>query len=119
MSELDRCRRWIEAALEHNGGTHLFEDVVEALQEGRMQLWPAPSGCLVTEIQVYPRKRVLNVFLAGGTLDQLDDMTADVSRWAQAQGCDFATMYGRPGWARVLDKRGWTHLFTVMRKELG
>ena len=49
MTELERCRVWIEAALEYGGGTHLFEDIAEAISEGRMQLWPAKDSCIVTE----------------------------------------------------------------------
>ena len=35
MTELQRCRQWIEAALEYSGGTHLYEDVVTAVVEGK------------------------------------------------------------------------------------
>ena len=59
---IERCRPWIEAALEYSGGTHTFEDISEGIQDGRMQLWPATRGCIVTEIVVYPRKKYLNVF---------------------------------------------------------
>ena len=60
LSELERCRGWIDAALEYGGGTHIYEDIVEAIVEGRMQLWPAKDSCLITEIIVYPRKKVLH-----------------------------------------------------------
>jgi hypothetical protein len=42
--ELERCRPWIEAAMEYSGGTHEFEDIVQALIDGRMQFWPAAWG---------------------------------------------------------------------------
>ena len=71
IDELARCRPWIEAALEYSGGTHDFIDVAEGLHKGTMQLWPAPKGCIVTEIVVYPKKKLLNVFLGGGELDQI------------------------------------------------
>ena len=35
-SELNRCRPWIEAALEYSGGTHYFEDIVEGIVSGRI-----------------------------------------------------------------------------------
>ena len=84
--ELERCRPWIEAALEYSGGTHDFIDVAEGIYKGTMQLWPTPRGCIVTEIVVYPRKKVLNVFLGGGELDQILEMHEDVIAWAKAQG---------------------------------
>jgi hypothetical protein len=64
---VEKCKEWIEAALEYSGGTHTIEDVEDAIRSGRMQLWPAERACAVTEIVVYPRKTVLHVFLGGGT----------------------------------------------------
>ena len=71
VNELERCRPWIEAALQYTGGTHEFEDIVDGIRSSRMQLWPSKRGCIVTEIVIYPRKKVLNLFLAGGELDQI------------------------------------------------
>ena len=115
--ELSRCRGWIEDALEYCNGTHIFEDVVKAIAESRMQLWPAPRGCMVTEIVVYPRKKVLNIFLAGGELDQLLDMNEDITAWAKAQGCTGGTMIGRVGWKKVLEPMGWKLMHSCYAKE--
>ena len=116
--ELARCRPWIEAALEYSGGTHNFDDVAEALESGKMQLWPAPKGCIVTEIVVYPRKKVLNVFLGAGELDQLMDMHKDVIAWSKAQGCVAVTITGRHGWKKPLTKHGWKPLHASYVKEI-
>ena len=62
MTELERCRVWIEAALEYSGGTHIYEDVVTAIVEGKMQLWPAEKSCWVTEITVYHERRCFMCF---------------------------------------------------------
>ena len=107
VNELDRCKPWLEAALEYGGGTHTFDDIVKGVQEGRMQLWPAPRGCIVTEIVVYPRVKAINIFLAGGELDQILDMDEDVKAWARDQGCTQAHMSGRLGWKKPLAPLGW------------
>lgn len=117
VNEIERCKPWIEAALEYSGGTHTFEDIEKGIQESRMQLWPAPRGCIVTEIVVYPRKKYLNVFLAGGELDQILDMDTDVKAWAKQHGCDAAMMSGRIGWKKPLAKLGWEVLQTHFVKE--
>ena len=117
QTELERCRPWIEAALEYSGGTHLFEDVEAGLMSGVMQLWPSPKGCIVTEIVVYPRKKVLNVFLGGGDLDQILDMHSDVIAWSKAQGCEALMMTGRFGWKKPLEKHGWKTLHCSYVKE--
>ena len=117
VNELERCRPWIEAALEYSGGTHNFEDVAEGIIQGNMQLWPSPRGCIVTEIVVYPRKKVLNVFLGGGKLDQLLDMHNDVTAWAKSYGCEALTITGRFGWKKPLNAHGWKPLHDSFQKE--
>jgi hypothetical protein len=107
ISELERCRPWIEDALKYCNGTHSYEDVVQSISKGMMQLWPAPRGCMVTEIVIYPRKKVLNIFLAGGELDQLLDMNSDMNAWAKEQGCTGGSLTGRVGWKKVLEPMGW------------
>jgi hypothetical protein len=93
--------------LEYSGGTHTFSDVVNGLNKGVLQLWPTPRGCIVTEIVVYPKKKVLNVFLGGGELDQILDMHKDVMDWAKVQGCTALSMSGRSGWKKPLKEHGW------------
>lgn len=117
IDELTRCRAWIEAALEYSGGTHIFEDIVDGLASGKMQLWPAPKGCIVTEIVVYPRKKVLNIFLGGGKLEQIMDMHKDVIAWAKAQDCEALTMHGRFGWKKPLAEYGWKPMHMSFSKE--
>lgn len=118
INEMDRCRKWIEDALEYSGGTHTFQDIADGVAEGRMQLWPAPRGCIVTEIVVYPRKKYLNLFLAGGELDQLLDMNESITAWAKQWGCDGGMMSGRSGWKKPLEKLGWKVMHVHYVKEL-
>lgn len=117
MTELERCKPWIEAALEYAGGTHLFEDIEEMLGRGVLQLWPAPKGCIITEIIAFPRKRVLNVFLGGGELEQIMEMHKDVISWAKAQNCEALTMSGRMGWIKPLKAQGWKRQHAAYIKE--
>jgi len=118
VSEPERCRPWIEGALAYSGGTHDFDDIAAGIETGRFQLWPAPDGCLVTEIINYPKKRVLNVFLAGGKMAQIIDMNDAVCAWGKAHGCDTITINGRPGWAKVAAPFGWKPIFTALEKDL-
>jgi len=118
INVLEHCRPWIEAALEHSNGTHEYEDIVEGLIRGRYQLWPAPEGCIVTEILTFPRRKILNIFLASGNLNQILVMHDDLYDWAKARGCDGGMMTGRPGWERVLEKDGWKRKWVTMTKDI-
>ena len=76
-------RVMLEAALEFAGGTHLFEDIVEAVGEGRMHFWPAEKSCVVTEVVCYPRARAIHIFLAAGDLMEIKDMDERADRLRQ------------------------------------
>ena len=118
INELERCKVWIENALLYSGGTHDFVDVVDAVLEGRMQLWPAEDACMVTEISVYPKKKILHGFLAGGNMKRIEEMRGDAEEWAKLQGCSAVSIAGRAGWERVFKKYGWEFAHTVLVKEL-
>jgi hypothetical protein len=119
--ELIRCRKWIQSALDKGGDTHNFKDVVDGIMKGDFQLWLGANGCAVTEIVVYPNKKVLHVFLAGGDqghgIEQITDMHDDAVAFGKEQGCDGMTVTGRRGWKKVLASKGWTEQFTTLLKE--
>lgn len=106
---LSRYRPQIEAALSYADATHTYEDVAEMVAAGALQFWPGPASCIVTELISFPRKRVLNVFLAGGNLPELEAMIPFVLAWGKDQGCDAASFTGRRGWERsFVTRMGWT-----------
>lgn len=115
---IDANRHHIEAALEYSGGTHSFDDVKAAIIAGKMQLWYGPDGCAVTEIIQYPAKRVLHVFLASGTMEQILDMLDSALAWGMAQGCVSMTISGRKGWERVLAPHGFKPLLVTMERPI-
>jgi hypothetical protein len=118
MDQLVRCKNWIEAALAYSGGTHSFQDIVDGVLSGAMQLWAGKSGCAVTEISVYPRKKVFHVFLAAGDMEQIIDFQDSAIQFAKINGCDSMTIAGRSGWKRVLDKHDWHEQFVVLEREI-
>jgi len=117
-AELERCRKWIEAALEYSGGTHDFDDIVEAVKLGAMQFWPAEDAAAITEIITFPKKKVLHIFLAGGNMDTIVDMNASAEYFAKMNGCSGLTIAGRKGWAKVLKETGYSEAFVTLKKDI-
>jgi Zn-finger nucleic acid-binding protein len=105
MSEWERCGAWIQAALDHGGNCFTLDDVLETIQKGQAQFWPGKKCALVTEIKQYPRKRLCNVWLAGGDLDELIEMSVHVKAFAKNSGCDAIALQGRPGWQKIFPQR--------------
>lgn len=116
MVNIHDYRKQIESALKYSGGTHLFEDIVEAVSEGRMQMWVNDATIAITEIIVYPRKKCLNVFLAGGNRDRLFEMIDSAWEWGRGNGCTAMTLAGRKGWMRLMKQHGFEPTLYVMEK---
>ena len=105
-------------ALEYAGGTHTLEDVAEMVKAGRAQVWTAENACIVTEVQDFPRKRVLHFWLATGDLGLVIALSRDVLDWGKSIGCASATLSGRRGWEKVLASEGWSPMLYTMGREV-
>jgi len=118
---IEKYRRQIEAALEYAGGTHTFEDVAEAVADGRMQFWPGKESVIITEIATYPqRPKVLHFFLAGGSMQEMEAMEPVICEWGRSIGCTHAEFTGRRGWERTfLARHRWKNSgLVVLSREL-
>jgi hypothetical protein len=119
FSELNRCRQWVEDALEYSGGTHSFDDIAAGVLAKKFQLWPNHNSAVVTEIVVYPNTKNLHFFLAGGNLDELKMMRPHIEAWGKSIGCTRVTLAGRKGWERTfLKDEGYEPQWFVLSKEL-
>jgi hypothetical protein len=117
---INRYRSQIEAALGYEGGNYSFDDVVAMVNSGVMQLWTRPQSVAITTINVYPQRKTLHFFIAGGNLSELENMLPEIETWAKAQGCTGATLLGRPGWERTfLARKGWTRTAVLMETTYG
>lgn len=114
MIDLSDYRKQIESALAYSGGTHVFEDVVQGVIEGRMQAWVNGDSIAITEIIVFPRKKTLHGFLAAGNMREILEMVPSAAEWGRQMGCTSFTLAGRKGWQRVFGKRGWKTAFYVL-----
>jgi hypothetical protein len=111
-------RPLLESALAYAGGTHTFEDVVEAVTEGRMHFWPAKQSALVTELIVYPRAKGLHVFLAAGDLDEIKGFDESLQNLARLLDAKYISLSGRRGWQKTLSDIGFRLSHITMVKEV-
>ena len=91
-------------ALEYGNETHSLEDVAMALDKDQMQLWPGINTAVVTEIITYPQKKIINVFLAAGDMDEVIKILPYVKKHGKMEDCTHMTMTGRKGWEKVMSK---------------
>ena len=114
----------VSRALDYSDGKYSLEAIYEALAARDMQLWVATLdhelvACCVTEIIIYPNKKVLTIFASAGVgLHNWLGCLSPILEWGKSQGCQASEVYGRPGWARVLAKYGFEKIHTVLRAKL-
>lgn len=117
--EWARCKPWIEAALEHDGGFHNVEDIEGYIASGSAQFWPGARSAVVTQFWNFPRAKALNYWLAGGDMEELlDDMQPVIEAWARDNGCTHIVIAGRKGWERAMKPHGFEALWTALGKRL-
>lgn len=114
----------VEKGLEHGRGEFTANDVLQKLAEREMQAWVVfdndIQALVITEIRYFPAYKVLNVFLAAGSM--IDEWFPYLEEVIEPFGGEKKALeigaYCRPGMVRLLEKRGWEKAYTVMRKRL-
>tara|TARA_R110000824_G_scaffold30128_17_gene99443 strand:- start:1190 stop:1639 length:450 start_codon:yes stop_codon:yes gene_type:complete len=107
--------RLLEPAVDRSDGRHNISTVWAAIEEGHYALWLAfdanntPVGSLVTRLEEYPLKNMLNLLFCGGAeLEEWHEAMLDTLEvYAKEHKCDGMELIGRPGWKPFLKKHGW------------
>lgn len=107
-------RARIEKALEIDG-THAWGDLVARFHDGRSQVFWNDHGAWVTDIIVYPRKRVLHVWIVAGELPEVMKVQTQVEAFARLEKCDYITAVARFGWKHVARQHGWQEHAMLIR----
>lgn len=99
--------RKLAAALEQMGGLYSVDDLLNRIYTGDMQSFSDGDSWVITQISVYPRKRVLNIVTAIGSLDGILGLHDRVVNFARDHKCAMVTAVGRFGWDIFVDNHGW------------
>ena len=70
VQTLTHSRKFIEPILDQLK-THTWDDILWGIENGYLYLYSFENSALVCEFVNYPRLRALNIFLAGGDLNEL------------------------------------------------
>jgi hypothetical protein len=113
-------RMKLAKALERAGDLYSLNDLLERIADGRMQAHVSRETLAVTEISVYPKRRVLSIIILVGDLEDGENLHAQVLDFARKMECDAIITQGRVGWARLAKSHGWKTVSTnmVFRKEV-
>jgi hypothetical protein len=99
--------RKLQRALDAQGGLWTLTDILERISDGRMQSFVHNNSWIVTQISVFPRRRLLEIVAAVGDLRDCRILHRRVLAFANEMNVDLVAAYGRRGWARDADRNGW------------
>lgn len=98
------------------------DDLMVSLECEQVQLFATPNlDCiLMTEIDLLPGDKVLNLFLTAGKLpDDYPLVLEALEGWARSMACTAMEMRSfRKGWQRSLAPSGYRPIEGILRKEL-
>lgn len=119
MTDILKWRDGLEAALQHGGNSHTFDDLVARIITGDLHFYELGECRIVMQLVVYPRFKNYHCFAAAGTQEALDAAQAHMLEMGKHLGCKHISVGGRVGWERRLKARGWKHGSTTMYMEIG
>lgn len=93
-------RAEMDRMLELQGGFYTYEDIMDHIREGKMQSFAKGNTWVITQVDEFPRKKVLTVVFVIGDMDTLHEIEPDLERFRKEIQADVMTTTGRMGWLR-------------------
>lgn len=116
---------FILSALEHTDGEVSLKLVLSDIATQQRQLWLVKTEVefiAAVVSQMYTTEagmKIGEVTLAGGRDFHLwDHFPSVLAEWFKSQGCHAFQVIGRHAWVRKLKSDGFTHRYTILRKDL-
>ena len=100
----------LDRALKVMGGLYTAADIIAKVQEHTMQMFCLNDSIAVTQINIFPQKRVLHIIVAVGDIDDLRVLHDRLMIFAKDMKVDLIQAHGRRGWVKDAIKNGWRNV---------
>ena len=112
----------LQEALDRGHDPTPLASILEMVKEGHAQFWTWPTAVMVTtgRDDLLSGRRVCHIWLAGGSLDGLEQHLPEVATFARESGANAMTVCGRFGWMRsfLTKTAGFVPVAVEYHKEL-
>ena len=126
----EKVKDLLQKPIDRAYGEHTIDEIREMVISGRRQLWAgvdeATGEFVVAAVtQISPRASGavhMEIILTGSaphTVDQWFDKSVDaLEEYGRLNGADRLIFYGRRGWGKLYNKRGYKEYYVAMSKDL-
>lgn len=97
----------LDRVLDRMGGLYTAKDILDRVELGSMQMFSENDSIAITQISVYPQRRVLDIIAVVGGIGDLRVLHDRILEFASHVGVGVIQAYGRRGWLADAEKRGW------------
>lgn len=95
-------RERFEKLLEDAGGFYSFDDIIEAINSGKMQSFSDGESWVVTQVHEFPRKKAVEIAYGIGNSEAMLGVLQDrVVEFAKSIGASTIIATGRIGWHKT------------------
>lgn len=110
-------RQEVEELLVEAGGLYTFQDLLDNINNGTMQSFSDGQSWIVTQVSQFPRRKIVELVLGVGNLENLYKLAEEVEKFARAEGATMLFLNGREGWSKI-HPEGWRKVSVNMVKDL-
>jgi hypothetical protein len=118
MNITEEMQRKLDRALQEAHECFTVQDILTNIRDGSMQSFAVGDTWAVTQIIDFPRRRVLDVFMLVGNMEDFDGIHEKVENFAREIGATAIRAFGREGFGSFADANGWKSTQRIYYKEL-
>lgn len=113
----DDMRIKVERALDAFGNLYTFDDIMGLINEGKMQSFAVGDTWIVTQVNEFPRRKVVDIALVVGFIEEATHALPEIYNFARSIGANRVTAVGRDGWWKFAEP-GWYRVGGYFAKDL-
>ncbi len=110
-------QRKMAKALSVGGDLYNLDDIEAELLSGDLQGHVEGNSWAITQVQKFPRRKVVNIMLVVGGISDAAKLEVKISEWAKSIGASMIIATGRDGWWAHRTP-GWRMAGVMYSKEL-
>lgn len=110
--------RKLHRMLREAGDVHTLDDLIEAINGGKMQSFVFQDSWMITQIIDFPRKRVCEIVYMMGHMEDFWTLERKVTAFAEEHNCDFIRSFSRIGFTEAMKAAGARPMQRVFMREV-
>lgn len=114
----EKMRAKFERALRMSGDLYTFDDIMDNILDGRMQSFVQGDTWIITQVNEFPRRKVVNILLVVGHIGDAIQALQQIHEFAQRiDATMIMAALARDGW-EAYKQPGWKCIGRVYTREL-